>query len=91
MPYDDASFDVATSFFVISNLSLETFKKHFVELFRVLVPGGKAILLIETDSSHIRLYTTMGADPATVENKIDKILKNLPKHPTYYASNDWRF
>ena len=81
-PYSDGSFDIATSFFVTSNLSLETFEKQFPELYRVLVPGGKAILLIETDWCYGRLYTKMGANPATVENKIADIVKSLPKYPT---------
>jgi len=45
MPYDDDSFDVAISLFVMCNLSPESFVKHFQELNRVLVLGGKAILL----------------------------------------------
>ena len=81
-PYSDGSFDIATSLFVTSNLSLETFEKQFPELYRVLVPGGKAILLIATDWCCCRLYTKMGANPATVENKIAEILKSLPKYPT---------
>ena len=82
MPYNDASFDVAISLLVTCNLSLQGFEKQFQELYRVLVPGGKAILLITTDWCHSRLYTKMGADPAAVENKITQILKQLPKYPT---------
>ena len=36
MPYDDASFDVAISFFVTCNLPPKAFAKHFQELYRVL-------------------------------------------------------
>lgn len=82
MPYDNASFDVAISLFIISNLSIHTFEKQFQELQRVLVPGGKAILLTTTDWCHSRLYTKMGTDPATVEDKITQILKTLPKYPS---------
>ena len=82
MPYNAASFDVATSFFVTCDLPLQGFEKLFQELYRVLVPGGKAILLITTDCCHSRLYTKMGADPAAVEHKITQILKQLPKYPT---------
>ena len=82
MPYNDASFDVAISLFVISSLSIHTFEKQFQEIYRVLVPGGKAILLTTTDWCHSRLYTKVGADPAAVEDKITQILKTLPKHPT---------
>ena len=88
MPYSDASFDVATSLFVTCNLSLQTFEKQFQELYRVLSPGGKAILLITTDWCHSRLYTKIGTDPATVENKIAKILKSLPQNPTTPQINE---
>lgn len=82
MPYGDVSFDVAISLFVTCNLSPEAFTKHFKELYRVLVPGGKAILLIPTDSCNTRLYTKIGADPIHVEKNITQILARLPKHPT---------
>ena len=82
MPYDDASFDVAISLFVTCNLSPEAFAKHFQELYRVLVPGGKAILQIPTDWSHSGLYTKIKTDPAVVETEIAQILKMVPKHPT---------
>ena len=81
MPYDDASFDVATSLFVTCNLPPKVFTKHFQELYRVLVPGGKAILLIPTDWSHSRLYTKIESDPATVESDITQILDKIPKYP----------
>jgi len=82
MPYDDASFDVAISFFVTCNLSPEAFEKHFQELYRVLIPSGKAILLIPTDYSHSGLCTKNEADPAVVENDIAQILTKIPKYPT---------
>ena len=81
MPYDDASFDVAISLFVTCNLPPKAFTKHFEELYQVLAPGGKAILLIPTDWSHSRLYTKVEADPTTVENDT-KILATIPKYPT---------
>ena len=82
IPYSDASFDVVTSLFVTCGLSVQTFEKHFQELYRVLAPGGKAILLTKTDWCQSRLYTSFGADPTTVENKIAEILSSLPKNPT---------
>ena len=82
MPYDDASFDVAISLFVTCNLSPKAFEKHFQELYRVLVPGGKAVLLMPTDWSHSRLYTKIEVDPDTVENDIAQILAKIPKYPT---------
>ena len=82
MPYGDASFDVAISFLVTCNLSPDVFGKHFQELYRVLVPGGKAILLAPTDWCHSRLYTKVGVDPVTVEKRTAEVLKSLPKNPT---------
>jgi len=82
MPYDDALFDVALSFFVTCNLPPKAFTKHFQELYRVLAPGGKALLLIPTDWSHSRLYTRIEADPTTVEDNITKTLATIPKYPT---------
>ena len=82
MPYDDASFDVAISLFVTCNLPPKAFTKHFQELYRVLSPGGKAVLLIPTDWSHSRLYTKIEADSTTVENNITKTLAKIPKYPT---------
>ena len=82
MPYSDASFDVATSLLVTCNLSAKAFGKHFQELYRVLAPGGKAIILAPTDWEHSGLYTKAGADPARVENSIAQVLKSLPKNPT---------
>ena len=79
---DDASFDVAISFFVTCNLSPETIEKHFQELYRVLSPGGKAILLIPSDWYHSGLYTTFEADSDIVEKEIAQILKMVPRHPT---------
>ena len=82
MPYGDDSFDVVLSFFVTCNLPPNGFAKHFQELHRVLVPGGKALLLIPTDWSHSRLYTKIEADPSTVKSEIAQILSTVPKHPT---------
>ena len=82
MPYKDGSFDVAISLYVTCNLSSETFAKHFIELYRVLVPGGKAILLIPTDWCSSKLYTKIGVDASSVEKKITQVLSRLPKYPT---------
>ena len=82
MPYNDASFDVAISLFVTCNLSPEVFEKHFQELYRVLAPGGKAILQIPTDWSHSGVYTRFEANSTIVENEISQILEMVPRHPT---------
>ena len=82
MPYDDASFDVAISLYVTGNLSSETFTKHFQELYRVLIPGGKAVLVMPTDWSYSRLYTKVDADPSAVEKHIAQILAKIPENPS---------
>jgi len=81
MPYDDDSFDVVISLFVTCNLPYKVCLKHFKELYRVLVPGGKAILLVHTDCSHCKLYTKNKADLASTEDSIQEILASLPKYP----------
>ena len=82
MPYGDASFDVAISLFVTCNLLPEAFAKHFLALNRVLIPGGKAILLTPTDDCNSKLYTKIGANPSCVERDIAHILTRLPKNPS---------
>ena len=82
MPYDDNSFDVAISLFVTCNLSPKVYAKHFTELYRVLAPGGKAVLLFPDDWCHIKLYTRIDADPAIVEDEITQILSTVPRYPT---------
>ena len=82
MLYGDASFDVAISLYVTCNLSPEAFAKHFKELYRVLVPGGNAILLIPTDWCSSNLYINVGADSAKVEENIAQVLASLPRNPT---------
>ncbi|XP_065888871.1 uncharacterized protein [Dysidea avara] len=82
IPFDGDSFDVVLSFFVTCNLPPNGFTKHFQELHRVLVPGGKALLLIPTDWSHSKLYTKIEADPSTVKREIAQILSTVPKYPT---------
>ena len=81
MPYDDNIFDIAISIFVTCELPIEIISKHFKELHRVLVPGGKALVL---NLSKAAFQTNLidGANEATVQKKIDQILTCLPDHPT---------
>ena len=82
MPYDDASFDLALSFRVTCNLSPRAFERHFQELYRVLVPGGKAILVAPTDWSHSNIYTTGDVDPSIIQRNVTQILADMPSNPT---------
>ena len=56
MPYDDNSFDIALSIFVTCELPIKVISEHFKELHRVLVPGGKALMLNLSDSKYQRMF-----------------------------------
>ena len=82
MPYDDNTFDIALSIYVTCELPIETLTKHFSELHRVLVPGGKALVLNHSSLLFHRLYLTKGTNEEVVQKKIDQILTHIPDHPT---------
>ena len=82
MPYDDDSFDVAITLYVACNLPIESYVKYFKELYRVLVPDGKAIILNPNDWCQTKLYTRVDADPDIVEDEITQILQTVPRYPT---------
>ena len=88
MPYDDNTFDIALSIYVTCALPIETLPKHFSELHRVLVPGGKALVLNKTDAMYQRVYLTSGANDEMVQKKIDQILARTPKNPTRQQINE---
>ena len=81
MPYDDNTFDIALSIHVTCELPTEALSKHFSELNRVLVPGGKALVLNLSNSS-FQIVLTDGANKEVVQKKIDQILACIPDHPT---------
>ena len=81
MPYDDNTFDIALSVFVTCELPIEMIPKHFKELHRVLVPGGKALVL-NLSKGAFKSSLIDGANQAAVQEKIDQILAGLPDHPT---------
>ena len=87
MPYDDNTFDIALSIYVICELPIETLSKHFSELHRVLVPGGKALVLNLSNPVYQRMYLTEGAKEEVVQKKIDQILACVPRHPTQQQIN----
>ena len=65
MPYDDNTFDIALSIFVTCELPIDTLSKHFKEIHRVLVPGGKALVLNLSKPAFQSLITD-GANEAVV-------------------------
>ena len=81
MPYNDNTFDIALSIFVTCELPIEMIPKHFNELFRVLVPGGKA-LVVNLSKPAFEQCLTEKANEAVVQGKIDQILTHLPDHPS---------
>jgi len=83
MPYDDNTFDLAFSIYVTCSLAKEMLSKHYQELYRVLVPGGKAFVVNLSNSIYQRLYVSDGADSAAVQKNFSKVLATLPKHPTH--------
>ena len=87
MPYDDNTFDIALSIYVTCTLPIETLSKHFSELCRVLVPGGKALVLNLSNPMYQRLYLTNGANEEIVQRKIDQILACIPDDPTQQQIN----
>ena len=82
MPYNDNTFDVAFSMYVTCGLPMEVLTKHYQELYRVLVPGGKALVTYFTNHAYQRLQLNEGADERLVEDKIAQVIARLPKHPT---------
>ena len=66
MPYDDNTFDVALSLYVTCCLRLETCISHYKELYRVLNPGGKAIVVNFSKPAFEGMFLRSGADRAIV-------------------------
>ena len=81
MPYGDNTFEVAISIFVTCNLPIEVLTKHFDELNRVLIPGGKALVLNLSNPAFQTISLTIGSDEVVVKDKIDQALKGLPNFP----------
>ena len=88
MPYDDNTFDAAISIFVTCSLHPEALKKHFEELNRVLVRGGKALVLNLSNPAFQTLSLIDGADELAVKAKIGQVLKGLPNFPSQFQINN---
>ena len=83
MPYEDNSFDIGMTLYVTCLLHPEACVNHFKELHRVLVPGGKAIVINFSKSAFDKLYITKEADRLAVEKEIDEKLASLSPNPKY--------
>ena len=88
MPYEDNVFDVAFSFFVTMILRLEACISHFKELYRVLAPGGKAVVVNFTRAGYEKIFLRSGSMQVMVEKKIDKKLMELTRYPSQVEIND---
>ena len=66
---------------------MEVLTSHFKELYRVLVPGGKALVL-NLSKSAFQDVLIDGASEAVVQEKIDQILADLPDQPTQQQINE---
>ena len=82
MPYEDNTFNTAMYISVTNALSLETFTKSFMELSRVLVPGGKAVVWHRAKAAYDRMILDAGTNQAALEEKIQSILAKFSKQPT---------
>ena len=88
MPYDDNTFDVALSFYVICGLRLEALISHFTEMYRVLAPGGKAMMVCYSRHAFEGMFLRNGADQVMVGKQIANKLLILPNYPTQDQIND---
>ena len=88
LPYDDNVFDIALSFFVTVVLKREACISHLKELHRILVPGGKAVVINFTTPSFDKIFLRSGTELGTVENKIEKKLMELPSYPSLDEMNN---
>jgi len=82
MPYKDNTFNIVMYISVTNALPLETFTKSFMELNRVLVPGGKAVVWHRARAAYDGMILNVGTNQAVLEEKIQSILVKLPKKPT---------
>ena len=82
MPYDDNTFDVALSFYVTCGLRLEAFISHFTEMYRVLAPGGKAMVVSYSRPAFEGIFLRNGVDKVKVQNLIAQKLRSLPRSYT---------
>ena len=83
MPYGDNCFDFAMSLFITCMLPPDACIGHFNELHRVLVPGGKAIVINFSKPAFESFYISKEADRLAVEKEIDKKLASLSSNPQY--------
>ena len=88
MPYDDNTFEIAMSLYVIPALRQEAYVRHFEELYRLLIPGGKAVVVNFAKSAFDTMFLTCGANQDAVAKKVQDRLLSLSSAPTEKEIND---
>lgn len=83
MPYGDNCFDIAMSLYITCMLHPKACVGHFKELYRVLVPGGKAVVINFSSPVFDRLLVTKEADRSLIEKEINDKLASLSNNPQY--------
>ena len=79
---------LALSFYVTCGLRLEACISHVTEMYRVLAPGGKAMVVSYSRPAFEGLFLRNGVDKAMVETLIAQKLKHLPNYPSQDQVND---
>ena len=88
MPYDDNMFDVVISIYITLASQNETCISLFKEIYRVLTPGGKAVVNCAPKPAFEKMILRSGANRVSVEKKIAEKLMNLTAYPSQDEIND---
>ena len=88
MPYNDNMFDIALGMHVTCALQAEVCTTFFKEIYRILVPGGKAMLNCQVKAALQKLVVRSGGDKALLEKKIEEKLSNLSSYPSEKEINN---
>ena len=88
MPYDENSFDVAIYIYITLALRSNACISLFKEIYRILVPGGKAVVNCASKQAFEKMILRSGADKVLVEKKIAEKLINLAAYPSQDEIND---
>ena len=88
MPYDDNTFNVVISIYITLALQNEACISLFKEIYRVLTPGGKAVVNCVPKPAFEKMILRSGADRVSVEKKIAEKLMNLTAYPSQDEIND---
>jgi demethylmenaquinone methyltransferase/2-methoxy-6-polyprenyl-1,4-benzoquinol methylase/phosphoethanolamine N-methyltransferase len=80
LPYPDSTFDVVISRLVIHHLPVNLKQKGVVEIFRVLKPGGRFILVdfkLPTNRILARLVSSLVGHNMMVQSSIERLIPTL--------------